>query len=450
MPLCLTFFSRGFDDAVFRNHAQYCRRLGYPHAWVEADHIAGEALRNEYRYGQVLRHLRQLEADDWLLFVDDDSVFVRPVAVDPLLEGRQRLIVDGPSGGPFLSCPMTNMFVLRNTPESRAFVLDRMRAWSAVVALMADRYETAATNPEGLLECNAMVAGSYVNVSWRIVNWFASPVLFVVHLGPLWRQGRDGRPDDETMHDRNLQAFLVRRANAALIDGEALLQPASYPAAPDAAMTSTNPRARIALVTLYTHHVDNYARVSLANVRRYCERHGYAYHVYRGIPGELGPAMNGTWTKSWLLKRHLPDHDWVIWIDADMIFVNQSRPLDEFLEGRRFLFVKDVANWPVNAGLLGFRSTPENLDLLERIWRTIDSVDDKSGLYSSGGDQQYVNEVLQAEGLTGAEYVIDNTRINTPPPLVRGDTVLVHCMGLDEPYRSAYMADMDRRSLAAA
>jgi hypothetical protein len=449
MPLCLSFFHRGFDDAVFRNHAHYCRQSGYPHAWVEADHIQGEAMRYEYLYGQVLRHLRELDADDWLLFIDDDSVFVRPLRVEPLLEGRQRLIVDGPAGGAVLRTPMTNMFVLRNTAESRAFVLDRVRAWSAVLALAADRYDTAAARPDGLLECNAVVAGSYVNVNWRVSNWHASAALFVVHLGPLWQQGADGRPGDETMFDRNLQGFLVRRANAALMHGEPLLAPASYPAASDAPVSSTNAQARIAFITLYTHHVEAYARVSEANVRRYCERHGYAYHVYRGIPAELDADINGTWTKSWLLKRHLPDHDWVIWIDADMIFLNPARAFDEFLDGRRLLLVKDIANWSVNAGLLGFRSTPENLDLLERIWQRIESVQDKSGLYSSGGDQQQVDQVLEAEGLAGAEHVIDNTTINTPPQFARGETLLVHCMGLGEPYRSAYMADLDRRSLGA-
>jgi hypothetical protein len=273
--------------------------------------------------------------------------------------------------------------------------------------------------------------------------------LFVLHLGPMRHVDAQGRAGDETMYDRNLAAFLVRRANAALVHGETMLQAADYPAASDAAVTTGDRQARIALVTLYTHHVNSYARVSEANVRRYCERHGYAYHVYRGIPEELDAAMNGTWTKTWLLKRHLPDHEWVIWIDADMIFLNQSRALDEFLAQRDVLFVKDIANWSVNAGLLGFRRTPENLALLERIWRTIESVQDKSGLYSSGGDQQYVNQVLEAEGLAGADHVIDNTVINTPPQLARGDTILVHCMALGEPYRSAYMADMDRRSQAS-
>lgn len=448
MPLCLTFFSRGFDDAVYRNHAHYCRQFGYAHAWIEGHRAGSEALRQEYRYGQALHHLRQLAPDDWLLFIDDDSVFVRAVALEPLFEGRQRLVLDGPSGGQILRCPMTNLFVLRNTPDNRAFLLDRARAWSRVLALVADRYDTAAAPLDGMLDCNAMVAGSYVNVSWRVVNWYANPCLFAVHLGPLWQSGVDGRPDLEPLHDRNLQSFLVQRANAALMHGEALLRQPSYPAVSGEPLSTINAGARIALITLYTHHVEAYARVSETNVRRYCERHGYAYHVYRGIPAELDQGINGTWTKAWLLKRHLAEHDWVIWIDADMIFLNPARALEPWLEGRRVLLTKDVANWSVNAGLLGFRSTPENLELLQRIWRTIESVQDKSGLYSSGGDQQYVNEVLQAEGLTDAEHVIDNTMLNTPPQFAGEETVLVHCMALGEPFRSAYMADMDRRSQA--
>lgn len=241
---------------------------------------------------------------------------------------------------------------------------------------------------------------------------------------------------DEILHDANLQALLVREANRALVHRQPVLQPPRYPALGNEQLTSINPGARIAFLTLYTHHVETYARVSQHNVCRYCERHGYAYHVYREIPEGIGPSIDGSWVRTWLLQPHLADHDWVIWVDADVLFYNQSRPIEPLLEGRDLLLAKDVCAWLFNSGVMGFRNTPRNLDLLRRIWSRIGEVADKSGFYSSMGDQFYTNEGLKQEGLLDEGSVLDNLTISTPPLLAGEDTLLVHFVSLVEPYRS--------------
>ena len=95
---------------------------------------------------------------------------------------------------------------------------------------------------------------------------------------------------------------------------------------------------------------------------------------------------------------------------------------------------------------MGFRNTARNAELLARIWARIGSVDDKSTVYASQGDQYYTNEVLMEEGLVGEQNILDNLSINTPPHLASEDSLLVHFINLGEPYRSVYMAAMDARS----
>ena len=238
----------------------------------------------------------------------------------------------------------------------------------------------------------------------------------------------------------------MREVNGALMQARPVLQPPDYPALSDEAYTSINPQARIAFLTLYTHHIATYARVSEHNVRRYCERHGHAYHVYRALPEAIGPGINGSWVRTWLLQQHLAQHDWVIWVDADVVFRNQARPFEPLLQGRDLLLAKDVGAWGFNSGVMGFRNTPANLALLERIWARIGEVADKSQVYSSLGDQHYTNEVLKEEGLLGEHSVLDNLSLNTPPLLADEDTLLVHFVSLSEPYRSVYMAAMDAAS----
>ena len=444
MPLCLSFLQRR-DEEVLRNHAHYCRLYGYSHQWVEIDHVLHPALRDSVRYSEILRHLRALAEDDWLLFLDGDSVVFHPVAVDVLMQGRDLLAVESPPTGSRAGQAMTNMMAVRNTAANRAMLHALIVDSGHVIARVARHVDEAARlRPAGLLGCNAMEQGVYVNVSWRIAQWYQAPV-FVVNLGPLPVEV-NGEPAEDMLHDLNLQRMLVGQVNDALMLGRPVLQQPAYPAMSRAAADSYDPDAPIAFLTLYTPHIQAYARVSEHNVRRYCERHGYAYHVYRDIPESIGPDINGSWIRSWLINQHLARHEWVIWVDADVIFHNQARRIEPLLEGRDLLLAKDIGGWQFNSGVMGFRNTPANARLLDRIWERIGGVADKSGVYSSQGDQYYTNEVLTEEGLVAEPHILDNLSINTPPHLAGNDTLLVHFINLGEPYRSAYMAAMDARS----
>jgi hypothetical protein len=448
MPLCLSFLHRD-DEEVLRNHAHYCRLYGYPHRCVDSEGIFHPELRDAHRYSQILRHLRSLPEGDWLLFLDSDAVVLRPIAIDTLLEGRDALIVDGLPVGNLGAQVMTGLLVLRNTADNRSMLHAMVEDASHVLALESDRLdESARLRTAGVLPCNAFVAGIHVHVSWRMTSWQDAHI-FVVNLAPLPGVGRDGKAVADKLHDLHLQNLLVRQINGALMQGQPLLRLPDYPALSEAPLSSYNADASIAFVTLYTPQIASYARVSEHNVKRYCDRHGYAYHVYRALPEALGPDTKGNWAKPWVLREHLAQHEWVIWIDADMLFMRPAIPFEPLLAGRDLLLAKDVCAWRVNSGLMGFRRTPGNAELLAQLWQRIVDVPDKSSVYASMGDQYYVNALLRERELDGEREVLDFASINTPPYLRTADTLLVHFLGLAEPYRSCYMADQDLASLRA-
>lgn len=447
MPSVLTYFSRRRDMSVLQNHAHYSRLYGYSHAWVEAGHIAHQAVRDGYKYSQILRQLRELAENDWLLFLDDDSAVFHAVAVETLMADRDLLICDGPPEDGHPGRALTNTMVLRNTAANRALIHQLIADAGNVVARnLPFLDESLRFAPAGMLGCNAPVAGVYANISWRTVNWYHAQI-FVVCLAPLPLNGPNGEPMQHTLHDMGLQAFLGRQVHHALLHGGPGLLPAAYPALSDQPYSCHNPGGKVAFVTLYGHDIHSYARVAEHNIKRYCERHGHTYHVYRGLPDALAETgMNGTWTKTWLLQQHMANHEWVVWIDADMVFLNQARRIEPLLVGRDLLLAKDVGAWEMNAGLMGFRNTPRNIELLALIWARILEVEDKSGVYVSLGDQYYINVLLNERGLMGEDNVLENVTINTPPHLATPDTLLVHFINLGEPYRSAYMADVDQAS----
>lgn len=150
-----------------------------------------------------------------------------------------------------------------------------------------------------------------------------------------------------------------------------------------------------------------------------------------------------------MLRQHLARHAWVVWIDADMLFVNPARRFDDLLIGRELLFAKDIGAWRVNSGLMGFKNTPANRELLDTLHQRICEVPDKSSVYASMGDQYCVNAVLRERALDGEAQVLDFVSVNTPHYLRTPDAFLMHFLGLVEPYRSVYMADQDQASLRA-
>ncbi len=404
-----------------------------------------------YRYNQMSMRLRSLEEGDWLLMLDGDSVVFKPVEIDVLLEGRDSLIVEGPSIAEAPAELLTNMLAFRNTAANRALLdavsIDLGRA----IALESDGFrESACLRAGGALAYNAQLAGLYVNVTWRVIGWYEAEV-FIVNLGPLNVTRRCRDLVDVWLHDQHLQDFLVRRVNAALIHGEAVLKHgagATQEAIVDEAMSSYNASARIAFITLYTPNIAVYAQVAEQNIKRYCDRHGYAFHVYRAVPPEIGPDVSGNWAKPWVLRKHMDQHEWVIWIDADMLFTRPDLTIDSLLAHKDVLIAGDVGSWRVNSGLMGFRNTEENAALLTCLWDTLSEVSNRSDVYSSLGDQHYVNQLLKESGLDGEDKVLDMASINTPAFMRDAESLLVHFMGLGEPYRSAYMADVDR-SIAA-
>ncbi|HWW06766.1 galactosyl transferase GMA12/MNN10 family protein [Collimonas sp.] len=445
MTLCISVFEQ-LDPQVLRNHQHYCRLFGYPHVWVETTHIAHPMLRQAHRYHLLLQHLREAAANDWVLLLDSNAVIVHPVALETLLAGRDALLVKGtthgPSGAPHVV--MNNMLALRNTAENRKILHDIIFILhKSLIRDEMGRSELSLLEKFPVLEVNAMIGDRYVNVSWHIPNWFNARI-FMLNLGP-W-SSVDGEPNHDILFDLRMKNLLVRQVNGALIDGLPLLKTPHYPALSTEAKSSFNPHARIALVTLYTHHIADYARISEHNVKRYCDRHGYAYHVYRAIPEQLDNNISGSWVKSWLLARHLADHDWVIWIDADVLFINHAKQLEPLLKNRDVLFAKDIGGWDLNSGVMAFRNTAENAVLLEKIWQCVSSVDDKSSVYASQGDQFHTIEVLRNAGMLNEQYITDCLSINTPPQLSTSDTLLTHYFGWNEPYRAVYMADDDAMS----
>ena len=71
-----------------------------------------------------------------------------------------------------------------------------------------------------------------------------------------------------------------------------------------------------------------YSTKTEVNHRQYCDKHGYDYLMLRdGFWADAHPA----WSKLKFISEHLASYRWIMWLDADAVFVNQSKKLEQFL-----------------------------------------------------------------------------------------------------------------------
>ncbi|TDR31004.1 galactosyl transferase GMA12/MNN10 family protein [Hydromonas duriensis] len=449
MTKVISFFTFK-DDEVLRNHRYYCQMMGYEHMWVESKFLGHHYMRIAYKYNVLLEQLKAQPEGGLLMLLDQHSTVMHPLSLDDMMNGMDSMIITGPTEVNKPEMVFTNMIILRNTPAIRQTLFDILMALHGRLAGQDLPEEEFLLQKLNVMPSNTVFGDTFLNITWRITSWTQTKN-FIMNFGAPPAFDEHGRIDHNAVHalghDANLERLLIKNINEHVINGAPLLQRPDYPAISEDAVSHFNPDSKIALVTLYTHHINTYARVSEHNVKRYCDRHHYAYHVYRGIPAELDPAINGTWVKSWLLKNLIANHEWIIWVDADVIFRNPSIKLEPLLEGRDLLFAKDLCAWPINAGIMGFRNTPENIELLARIWERMVNVKDKSTVYSDQGDQHHTIVELYESNLINEQNILSSLTINTPPQFSLGDNLLTHYVGWGEPYRSIYMAAHDEDSL---
>lgn len=94
---------------------------------------------------------------------------------------------------------------------------------------------------------------------------------------------------------------------------------------------------RICILTSYTDHIrwDNYGKCDYGdyaslNHHEYSNKHGYSY-IKEIVKNDDYTNWHPTWIKIDVLKKYLPLYDYVVWIDADAVFVNQDIKIEDLI-----------------------------------------------------------------------------------------------------------------------
>lgn len=420
--------------ASLDNHRHYAGKLGYRHDYNDATGMTDRRpLCLLYKYEWLLHTLRRAAEGECVLLLSEDAAIVRVMPLERVLGNRDWLLAR--TSGHAL--PQVDVQIWRNTPAGRAAVeaiVLRCRLGGEPIEAEARLFEGLETvHYQNLIDgvCPVMGAGYNYDPAWSRVPTFA----ISIDDSPEIPSGKGVTP--------RFRDILVAHVNRHLASGLPLFNFPIYPAADSAERSTYGPGSRIALTTLYTSNIGSYGRIAERNFRRYCDAHGYTLHVHRDIPKEVGLAASGNWFKPWLLHAYLQHHDWVFWIDADVLIADLDRPLESLLGDRDWLLARDVGQWAFNSGVMGFRRTARNEAMLLDLMTDISGVVDRSSVYASNGDQMYFIEAMNRAGLLDDAPVLDSTAFNTPWMLRRPDSFIVHYYGMWTEMRALMMAHDD-------
>ncbi|CAK9003227.1 unnamed protein product [Durusdinium trenchii] len=87
--------------------------------------------------------------------------------------------------------------------------------------------------------------------------------------------------------------------------------------------------ARIGIVTMHSPEIMSYANTTSLVNQEYAERHGYGFHI---LNHTVDTTRVPHWSKIHALLIHLADYDFAFWIDADAMFYDHSRRIEDVLQ----------------------------------------------------------------------------------------------------------------------
>jgi hypothetical protein len=141
----------------------------------------------------------------------------------------------------------------------------------------------------------------------------------------------------------------------------------------------------ILVLTGFTKHVVwnnygncDYGKYSVNINLQYATNNNYSF-LCEILSEPLSDRWN-TWIKIPLIKKHLVNYDYVVWIDADAIFVNNIK-IENFIDDKSNLIISKNAPdtnhnkmWSmINTGFMIWKNSQWSFDTLTKIWDNSDN-----------------------------------------------------------------------------
>tara|TARA_B110000483_G_C18117465_1_gene512196 strand:- start:134 stop:799 length:666 start_codon:yes stop_codon:yes gene_type:complete len=142
---------------------------------------------------------------------------------------------------------------------------------------------------------------------------------------------------------------------------------------------------KIAVCMFYDDNIKEYSDITRSINDIYCRKHGIDLIVSKTArKSERKPH----WERIYLILEHLSNYDYMVWIDSDAFFYEDSKHIMELITKHDipFIFSRDLGNQKVNTGVFIVKNTQYSVDFLTK-WGYDDEIYDHTILLNNLHDQ---------------------------------------------------------------
>jgi hypothetical protein len=188
---------------------------------------------------------------------------------------------------------------------------------------------------------------------------------------------------------------------------------------------------KICILTSYTDHIrwDNYGKCdygdfSSLNHHEYSNKNGYSY-VKEIVKNEDYINWHPTWIKIDVLKKYLPLYDYIVWIDADAVFVNQDITIENLIDGNVDLVIPKLEldrvsgnMWThTTTGFMIWKNSEWSQNILNLLWD-----EPKQFRFEFFHEQSRLDEILYENfKFVGGENILNKNNEDIETPITLGN-----------------------------
>jgi len=191
---------------------------------------------------------------------------------------------------------------------------------------------------------------------------------------------------------------------------------------------------KICIITSYTDHIrwDNYGKCDYGdfaslNHHEYSNKHGYSY-IKEIVKNDDYSNWHPTWIKIDVLKKYLPLYDYVVWIDADAVFVNQDIKIEDLINDGVDLVIPKLEMDRVSGnmwthtttGFMIWKNSEWSNNILNTLWS-----EPKDYRFTFFHEQSRLDELIYDKfTVQGGENIL-NKNIDDIETLVKLDNIII-------------------------
>ena len=123
---------------------------------------------------------------------------------------------------------------------------------------------------------------------------------------------------------------------------------------------------KVAIIMFYDDNIKEYGEINYVINKNYCEKYGLDLIVSNN---KLYNDRHSAWERLPLILKYIEQYDYLIWIDADAFFYNDSDSIINIINNNldsNFIFSNDINNNNINTGFFIVKNNEYSINFIKK------------------------------------------------------------------------------------